>query len=97
MLVKQVFSWDGWSRCHVTDIAPMQLAGAHKVPHVLTDSELPLYPLNVAVSVLSLDGVTVAHQLHKLFGQDTVLQKDSIPVTGLYVYWFHGRNPSTIV
>lgn len=70
----------------MTDIALTQLARAHTVPYVLTDFELPLYPLNVAVSVLRLDGVTAAHQLHKLFGQDAVLQKDSILVTGLYVY-----------
>lgn len=43
--------------------------------HVLTDFELPLYPLHIAVSVLGLDGVTVTHQLHKLFGQDTVLER----------------------
>lgn len=49
-------------------------ATRHKFPHVLTDFELPLNPLNVAVPVLSLDGVAVAHQLHKLFGQDAVLE-----------------------
>lgn len=49
-------------------------ATRHKFPHVLTDLELPLNPLNVAVPVLSLDGVAVAHQLHKLFGQDAVLE-----------------------
>lgn len=44
------------------------------VLHVLTDFELPMYSLHVAVSVLGLDGVTVAHQLHKLLGQDAVLE-----------------------
>lgn len=54
----------------------------HKPPHtqittgllVLTDFELPLYSLHIAVPVLGLDGVTVTHQLHKLLGQDAVLE-----------------------
>lgn len=45
------------------------------VLHVLTDFELPLYSLHVAVSVLSLDGVAVTHQLHKLLGQDGMLER----------------------
>lgn len=45
------------------------------VLNVLTDFELPLYSLHVAVSVLSLDGVTVTHQLHKLLGQDGMLER----------------------
>lgn len=44
--------------------------------HALTDFQLPLYSLHVSVSVLSLDGVAVAHQLHKLLGQDAMLWKD---------------------
>lgn len=48
----------------------------------LTDSELPLYPLHVAISVGSLDGVTVAHQLHKLPRQDTMLEREKKEVEG---------------
>lgn len=42
----------------------------------LTDFQLPLDPLHVAVPVLGLDGVAVAHQLHKLLGQDGMLGKE---------------------
>lgn len=82
-------------------------ATRHKFPHVLTDFELPLNPLNVAVPVLSLDGVAVAHQLHKLFGQDAVLEgggerqrekeRGGILVTALHVNEFHSRNPTATV
>ena len=40
----------------------------------LTDSQLPLDPLHVAVSVLGLDGVTASHQVHELLTQDAVLE-----------------------
>lgn len=53
-----------------------------KKSRALTDFQLPLYPLHVAVSVLGLDGVTVTHQLHKLSGQDAVLgERKNILVT----------------
>lgn len=57
-------------------VSPLKETTRHAaVLHVLTDFELPLYSLHVAVSVLGLDGVTVAHQLHKLLGQDAVLER----------------------
>lgn len=52
----------------VTDISPLCCV-------LLTDFQLPLYSFHVSIPVLSLDGVTVAHELHKLLGQDRVLAK----------------------
>lgn len=47
------------------------------VPLVLTDFQMPLYSVHISLSVLGLDGVAVAHQLHELSRQDTVLEERS--------------------
>lgn len=49
----------------------------------LTNLQLALYSLHVPVSVLGLDGVAVAHQLHKLLGQNAVLRKETRTISSL--------------
>lgn len=46
---------------------------------ILTDFELPLYPLYVSISVLGLNCVTVAHRLKEISRQDSMLKNKEHP------------------